>query len=73
MAKEWKNVSKTADGQEYVEPCILGSGPRSACKAVFFRNCHKSSGEQIVSLKIARQKKVGNQCANCNNKLDTPW
>ena len=61
MAKEWKNVSKTSDGQEYVEPCVLGSGPRSVCKAVFFRNCHKSSGEQIVSLKIARQKKVANQ------------
>ena len=53
MAKEWKNVSKTADGQEYVEACVLGSGPRSACKAIFFRNCHKSSGEQIVSLKIS--------------------
>lgn len=58
MTKEWKNVSKTADGQEYVEPCVLSSGPRSAYKAVFFRNCHKSSGEQIVSLKIARQKKL---------------
>lgn len=61
MVREWKNVSKTANGQEYVKPCLLGSGPRSACKAVFFRNCHKSSGKQIVSLKIARQRKIGNQ------------
>lgn len=59
MANEWKNISKTARGQEYVEACTLGSGPQSICKAIFFRNCHKSSGKQIVSLKIARQKKVG--------------
>lgn len=71
MAKEWKNVSKTADGQEYVEPCILGSGPRSTCKAVFFRNCHKSSGEQIVSLKIARQKKAGSQWITKEDKSIT--
>lgn len=71
MAKEWKNVSKTSDGQEYVEPCVLGSGPRSVCKAVFFRNCHKSSGEQIVSLKIARQKKVGYQCITKEDKAIT--
>lgn len=60
MAKEWKNVIKTTDGQEYVGPCVLSSGPRSTCKAIFFRNYHKSSGKQIVSLKIARQKKAGN-------------
>lgn len=71
MAKEWKNVSKTSDGQEYVEPCVLGSGPRSVCKAVFFRNCHKSSGEQIVSLKIARHKKVGYQCITKEDKAIT--
>ena len=58
MAKEWKNVIKTTDGQEYVGPCVLSSGPRSTCKAIFFRNYHKSSGKQIVSLKIARQKKA---------------
>ena len=28
---------------------------------MFFRNTHKSNGEQIVSLKIVRQKKVGNR------------
>lgn len=71
MQREWKNVSKTADGQEYVEPCVLGSGPRSTCKAVFFRNCHKSSGEQIVSLKIARQKKAGNQWITKEDKAIT--
>ena len=36
MAKEWKNVIKTTDGQEYVDPCVLSSGPRSTCKAIFF-------------------------------------
>lgn len=45
MAKEWKNVIKTTDGQEYVDPCVLSSGPRSTCKAIFFRNYHKSSGK----------------------------
>ncbi len=70
MSQEWKNVIKTADGQEYVEPCVLGSGPRSACRAVFFRNTHKS-GEQIVSLKIARQKKVGNQWVTKDDKAIT--
>lgn len=71
MAKEWKNVIKTTDGQEYVEPCVLSSGPRSTCKAIFFRNCHKSSGEQIVSLKIARQKKAGNQWITKEDKTVT--
>lgn len=66
-----ENVSKTSNGQEYVEPCVLGSGPRSVCKAVSFRNCHKSSGEQIVSLKIARQKKVGNQWFTKEDKAIT--
>lgn len=59
MKKEWKNVQRTNSGQEYVEPCTLGSGPRSACRAMFFRNTHKTNAEQIVSLKIVRQKKVG--------------
>ena len=36
-----------------------------------FRNCHKSSGEQIVSLKIARQKKVGNQWITKEDKAIT--
>lgn len=71
MTKDWKNVSKTTNGQEYVEPCVLGFGPRSSCKAVFFRNSHKSSGEQIVSLKIARQKRVGNQWATKEDKSIT--
>ena len=71
MAKEWKNVIKTTDGQEYVGPCVLSSGPRSTCKAIFFRNYHKSSGKQIVSLKIARQKKAGNQWITKEDKAVT--
>ena len=71
MAKEWKNVRRTVDGQEYVEPCTLGSGPRSACRAMFFRNAHKTNGEQIVSLKIARQKKVGNHLETKEDKAIT--
>lgn len=71
MAKEWKNVIKTTDGQEYVGPCVLSSGPRSTCKAIFFRNYHKSSGKQIVSLKIARQKKAGNQWITKEGKAVT--
>lgn len=50
----WKVVKTTENGQEYVEECILKSGQRSSCRAVFFRNTHQSSGEKIVSLKIAR-------------------
>ncbi len=71
MQREWKNVSKTASGQEYVKSCVLSSGPRSTCKAVFFRNYHKSNGKQIVSLKIARQKKVGNQWITKEDKTIT--
>lgn len=71
MKKEWKNVRRTVDGQEYVEPCTLGSGPRSACRAMFFRNTHKSNGEQIVSLKIVRQKKVGNRLETKEDKAIT--
>lgn len=71
MKKEWKNVRRTVDGQEYVEPCTLGSGPRSACRAMFFRNTHKSNGEQIVSLKIVRQKKVGNRLETKDDKAIT--
>ena len=58
--KEWKIVKVTSDGQEYVESRELKWGPRSSCKAVFFRNTHKTTGEKIVSLNIARyEKKAG--------------
>ena len=56
--KEWKNVKLTAKGQEYVEPCELKTGLRSSSRAVFFRNTHQTTGEKIVSLKIARYRKV---------------
>lgn len=54
MAKEWRSVSSTPAGQEYVAPKVLSSGKRSSCRAVFFRNAHKTSDAPIVSLKIAR-------------------
>lgn len=56
--KEWKNVKLTSKGQEYVEPCELKTGLRSPSRAVFFRNTHQTTGEKIVSLKIARYRKV---------------
>lgn len=56
--KEWKNVKLTSKGQEYVEPCELKTGLRSSSRAVFFRNSHQTTGEKIVSLKIARYRKV---------------
>ena len=56
--KEWKNVKLTSEGQEYVEPCELKTGLRSSSRAVFFRNTHQTTGNKIVSLKIARYKKV---------------
>ena len=56
--KEWKNVKLTSKGQEYVEPCVLKTGLRSSSRAVFFRNTHQTTGEKIVSLKIARYRKV---------------
>ena len=56
--KEWKNVKLTQKGQEYVEPCVLRTGMRSLSRAVFFRNTHETTGEKIVSLKIARYKKT---------------
>lgn len=59
MAKEWKSVTSTPTGQEYVEPKILSTGKRSSCRAVFFRNVHKSNGAPIISLKIARLDKNG--------------
>lgn len=52
--REWKIVKVTSDGQEYVESRELKSGPRSSCRAVFFRNTHKTSGKKIVSLQVAR-------------------
>ena len=56
--KEWKNVKLTSKGQEYVEPCELKTGLRSSSIAVFFMNTHQTTGEKIVSLKIARYRKV---------------
>lgn len=56
--KEWKNVKLTSKGQEYVEPCELKTGLRSSSRAVFFRNTHQTTGEKIISLKIARYRKV---------------
>ena len=56
--KEWKNVKLTSKGQEYVEPCELKTGLRSSSRAVFFRNTHQTTGKKIVSLKIARYRKV---------------
>lgn len=40
-------------------------------KQYFLEIAHKSSGEQIVSLKIARQKKVGNQWITKEDKAIT--
>lgn len=59
MSKEWKNVISTSAGQEYVEAKILSSGVRSSCRAVFFRNTHRTTGAPIISLKIARLDKNG--------------
>ena len=56
--KEWKNVKLTSKGQEYVEPCELKTGLRSSSRAVFFRNTHQKKKKKIVSLKIARYRKV---------------
>ena len=59
MSEEWKNVISTSAGQEYVEAKILSSGVRSSCRAVFFRNTHRTTGAPIISLKIARLDKNG--------------
>ena len=56
--KEWKNVKLTSKGQEYVEPCELKTGLRSSSRAVFFRKKNKKKKKKIVSLKIARYRKV---------------
>ena len=54
MEKEWKNVQTNGRGQEYVKARELSGGIRSSCRAIFFRNTHETTGEKIVSLKIAR-------------------
>ena len=59
MVTEWKSVYSMSTGQEYVEPKVLSSDMRSSCRAVFFRNVHRSNGTPIVSLKIARLDKNG--------------
>lgn len=69
--KEWKNVKTNSSGQEYVEARVLKSGVRSSCRAVFFRNTHKNSGEQIVSLKIARYSKKEGQFIEKEDKTIT--
>ena len=47
--KEWKIVNTAQNGQEYVEPCELKKGAKSSCRALFFRNSHKTTGEKIIS------------------------
>lgn len=70
MSTEWRNVITSENGQEYVEPCILKDGLRSSCRAVFFRNEHKTTGEKIVSLKIARgSTKSGSFSANAEKSI----
>lgn len=69
--KDWKNVKTNPSGQVYVEARELKSDARSSCRAVFFRNTHKTTGEQIVSLKIARYGKSGVQYAPKEGKSIT--
>lgn len=57
--QEWKNVKTTVNGQEYVEARELSAGVKTSCRAVFFRNAHSTTGEKIVSLKIARTQRKG--------------
>lgn len=57
--QEWKIVRTSPSGQEYVEARELSSGSRSSCRAVFFRNTHESTGEKIISLKVARTQRKG--------------
>jgi len=71
MQKEWKNVKTSQTGQEYVEPCELKSGANSSCRAVFFRNTHKTTGDVIVSLKIARLKRDGSSFKEKTDKSIT--
>ena len=69
--QEWKNVKTTETGQEYVEARELSSGPRSSCRASFFRNIHKTTGANIVSLKIARLNKKDGILRAKDNKAIT--
>ncbi len=69
--QEWKNVKTTEAGQEYVEARELSSGPRSSCRAIFFRNTHKTTGANIVSLKIARLNKKDGILRAKDNKAIT--
>lgn len=71
MEKEWKNVQTNERGQEYVKARELSSGIRSSCRAIFFRNTHKTTGEQIVSLKIARLNKSNGLLTEKKNKSVT--
>jgi len=57
--QDWKIVKTSPSGQEYVEARELSSGTRSSCRAVFFRNTHESTGEKIISLKVARTQRKG--------------
>lgn len=54
--REWKNIKKSKTGQEYVDEKVLSRHKNSDAKALFFRNTHESTGEKIISLKIARRK-----------------
>lgn len=68
---DWKNVKTNSKGQEYVDACELSSGVRSSSRAVFFRNTHATTGEKIVSLKIARYKKSGSILSEKSDKSVT--
>ena len=45
--------------------------PRSSCRAIFFRNTHETTGEKIVSLKIARLNKSNGLLTEKQNKSVT--
>lgn len=68
MEKEWKNVQTNGRGQEYVKARELSGGIRSSCRAIFFRNTHETTGEKIVSLKIARLNKSNGLLTEKQNK-----
>ena len=71
MEKEWKNVQTNGRGQEYVKARELSGGIRSSCRAIFFRNTHETTGEKIVSLKIARLNKSNGLLTEKQNKSVT--
>ena len=58
-------------GQEYVKARELSGGTRSSCRAIFFRNTHETTGEKIVSLKIARLNKSNGLLTEKQNKSVT--